>query len=506
MLVPKPVILCVDDEPINLLILERVLTSQGYEVIKAKDGREALEIIHQQKIDLILLDVMMPEVNGFEVCAQLKRNDRFRDTPVVMLTALESKESRIKGIEAGAEDFICKPFDQSEVMARIKMLLKMRDLNNSRISAYNHITRLTSLGERMVRGFDPLHFNFSVRIEGIIGQLVRQHADMSDNPQVVLMGFEGEKDGWQWDQYQYQGGKLGRKRLQHNLQNFLPLPGKGKSSMVFLNNADLSASEFLHFTNQMAKFEIALDNMVCYLSDVFCIFAFNYGRTVNQYDASVLNSLVMEGLFLKSISSQIKEVEEAFGYTVEALARASEVNDDDTGNHIVRVGVYGGILAEQLGMPETFVKDIRMMAPMHDIGKIHTPSEVLRKPGKLTPEEWEIMKSHTVCGAKILGNHHRLAMAKNIALTHHERWDGSGYPAGMRGEEIPLEGRITNLADQYDALRNPRVYKPAFDHQTSFKIIAEGDGRTLPQHFDPQVLQAFKEVAAKFEETYETTP
>ena len=144
--VSQPKILCVDDDPINLKLLEALLVSRGYAVIKAESGRIALEKISEQKIDLILLDVMMPEINGFEVCAMIKEEERFRNIPIVMVTALRSKDDRIRGIEAGADDFISKPFDQGEILARVKMLLKIKDLNDRLSFAYDNINSLIHYG------------------------------------------------------------------------------------------------------------------------------------------------------------------------------------------------------------------------------------------------------------------------------------------------------------------------------------------------------------------------
>jgi CheY-like chemotaxis protein len=232
-------ILCADDEPANLKLLEALLVPRGYEVVKAWNGREALEKIGSQNIDLVLLDVMMPMMNGFEVCRTMKNDERYRNIPVVMITALTSKKDRIRGIEAGAEDFISKPFDQAEVVARVKMLLNIKELNDRLNSAYSNINNLISFGERIVKFFDPISFDFMTNIDNIVGQLIRKDPASRDKPRFAVVGLSGGGEGsWQWHKYEFSPSGLTRTALHHDVRCSVEMSEKGESSTIVCKVSD----------------------------------------------------------------------------------------------------------------------------------------------------------------------------------------------------------------------------------------------------------------------------
>jgi putative two-component system response regulator len=226
---------------------------------------------------------------------------------------------------------------------------------------------------------------------------------------------------------------------------------------------------------------------------------------VNVVDALERRRLVLVSKsYQEMLEAEVRRQTEALRKREEEislrLVSAAEYRDDETGAHIRRIGLVSASLAKEMGLDTSTVDDIRIAAPMHDIGKIGVPDNILRKPGRLTPEEFNIVKEHTTIGAQILdGSDIRLIrMAKDIALYHHERWNGMGYPTGLSGEDIPLYARIVAVVDVFDALSSPRVYKPAFSVEKTVGIIKAERG----EHFDPQVLDVFLTLLPSIREIY----
>ncbi|SDZ80091.1 putative two-component system response regulator [Desulfuromusa kysingii] len=337
----KPKILVVDDSRANVLILNEVL-QDSYSVMAATSGLEALELVHDNESpDIILLDVVMPEMDGYETCRHLKADEKTAKIPVLFVTDKDEVEDEAKGLDLGAVDYIIKPISPPILLAR-----------------------------------------------------VRNHLDL--------------------------------KRHQNKLEDL--------------------------------------------------------------------------------VIKRTMQLKEGYVDTILRLTLASEFKDEDTGKHVKRISFYTKTLAERMGFEPTYCEQIYFASLMHDIGKVAIPDAILLKEGPLDEQEWKIMKTHAEVGAKILGDSKSpyLQMAEEIARYHHERWDGGGYPYGIKGEAIPMTARIMNIADQYDALRSQRPYKPAFDHKKAVSIITQGDGRTLPEHFDPEVLSAFVRLTDTFADIFET--
>jgi len=207
---------------------------------------------------------------------------------------------------------------------------------------------------------------------------------------------------------------------------------------------------------------------------------------------------------LHELDGANKKIKVGYIETIYRLTVTSEYRDEETGLHIRRIGHYSRLLSKQLGFSPENAEAMFHAAPMHDLGKVGIPDSILHKPAFLTPEEFEVMKSHAKIGADILkgSSSQYLQFAEKIALAHHENWDGTGYPSALKGADIPMEGRIVKMADVYDALRSKRPYKESFDHETACRIIFEGDDKTKPEHFAPAVLEIFRKSAPEFDRIF----
>jgi putative two-component system response regulator len=327
-------IFVVDDEPVNLKLIERVLGTEGYKSVHSiQNPQDVAKRFHEQRPNLILLDINMPKMNGFEVLDSLKQAAGESLPPVIFLTAEMAADNRTRAFEKGVLDFISKPFNRQELLARVRNLLSL--------------------------------------------ELAHQELTLKKNNLEAIVGHRTEA--------------LRRSQLE----------------------------------------------------------------------------------------------------VVQVLGKAAEYRDNETGAHIMRMSNIAAHLARVLGHPDDYVNQMLNASPMHDVGKIAIPDHILLKPGKFTPEEWEIMKTHTQMGYEILKSKDSaiLNLASEIALHHHEKWDGSGYPHGLSGHNIPFSCRIVAVSDTFDALLSLRPYKKPWELEDAKAYMFAESGR----QFDPDVICAFKD-------------
>ncbi len=497
-----PKALVADRERADMAVIESALKPWGYEIVRAESGEQILEKIRKDEIDIVLLDGTEADFDGFETCRSIKEDEKYRHVPVVMITGEDPEEDHVRCIQSGADDRIAKPLEPEVVFASAQKLLKAREAHEKLTGTYDTLRRLNAHGQSVFRSFNPLTFDFLSGVDSIVDQIIWRLNEPTHRPQTMLIGYLDRENEWQFYHYQYVFNKLNRLLIKSDIHRSLYLPKKGISKTGFINSEDIERSELYRLVTKLTSHTIIIKNIVYYLSDVLFICAANYDGRVDRHDESVLGSVAAYGLFLKLISARIHETEKAFEYVLLSLSRALEAHNEETRRHQLRVGKYCSVLAGKMGMTGDFVRTIGNSAALHDVGKIYIPPEFSTKTGKLSPDDWKVIRDHTTHGAKIIGDHFYLKMARSIALNHHERWDGTGYPRKLKGDSIPFEARITAIADQYDALRSRRSYRSAYDHKTACSVLTEGDGRTIPSHFDHRVLKTFKDLMSRFDEIH----
>jgi len=514
------IILCVDDEEANLKLFENMLVPRGYTVVCAASGEEALLKIKSQPIDLIILDIVMPGMNGFEVCRQIKEDQKHRSIPVIMITASTAKEDRIRGIEAGAEEFLSKPFDQTEVLVRIKILLKGKELNDDRDYAeetlqkshdaldhqvqertaelaqanqilrrqLENMTALRDIGSAIGSSLD-LRTTLNILLDKVMAQLNVDAADvlLLDTDTLYLNFSAGL--GFRTSAIQNTHVRLGKghvgqvaferktlivpdlsETLTHALDGeefrsyvAMPLVAHGKIQGVieiFQRSLFNPSPEWLNFLELISgQAAIAIDN-----STLFDSLQRSNMELILSYDA-----------------------------TLEGWGRALEFRDAITKGHTERVTEMTMQLARLMGVNTNDLVHIRRGALLHDVGKIHLPDSILLKPGRLTQEEQLIMQRHPVYAHDLLSPIPFLRPALDIPYCHHEKWDGSGYPRGLKADYIPYQARIFSVIDVADALLSNRPYREAWSQEKTHDYIKSQKGI----YFAPDVVEAFLEMKWK---------
>jgi putative nucleotidyltransferase with HDIG domain len=481
-------ILVVDDSNLLRNILREELEAEGFKVHVAEEGESALEMAQTLRPDVVLLDVVLPQLDGFEVCRRLKNNNVTQGIPVLMLSSRNELKDKLAGFEAGADDYLTKPFFTKELIARLQSKLRTRHtLESHRKVGDFYLEMLFGIGSAIT---SPFKVDDEVEIilrQALVAAGTRRGTILLHDPDDGSLEVKGSEG------YNGSGPAVGER---FRISDKLPLVGGENSDAPMAIKVYEDSNRGTAFVPMVAK-ERLVGGIELHLGES--------GRRLSAERQKVLYALASQAAIFIENARLERDVRSMFLNIIVSLAGAVDAKDAYTHGHSLRVARIALLVAKERGLPVERQEPLLLSAILHDVGKIAIPDSILKKPKRLDRDEFDVMKEHVTAGARILGHIPALEEVIPGIRHHHEHWDGSGYPDGLNGEDIPLAGRIILIGDAFDAMTTDRVYRKGMPVSDALDRMQEFAGI----QFDPNLVQLVRNAYERGEigdEFSKTTP
>jgi response regulator RpfG family c-di-GMP phosphodiesterase len=477
----SPTILVVDDEQVIREILADFLTMEGFDVRTAKDGQAALVELSRTRFDLVLSDLKMPNMGGIELLQAISHH-----TPsviTIIMTGFGTVETAIDAMKRGAYDYIMKPFKMEEVVHTVRRGLERRKLQAENLRLKEALS-LYKVSEAIAN---------SLSLEEVVRTIIHAAIDEVSADAVVLMLDDGSGGFFErarvvnpeFRTMDFDVGKLSIERLDAHFKHERRLKMNGRPALQFFDEPPRGA--------ELCSLIVTRMTMSARTIGYMAVFSFSPAKTFDEGQRKLLRIVADRAAASIENAKLYEDLKGTFQQTIRGLASAIDKMDRYTAGHSERVAAYSQLLAIKLGLPAPEVEIIRQSALMHDIGKLGCALN-LNKPGILTEREYEIFKRHPGYGRDILQPIDFLHPLIPGVQCHHERWDGTGYPLGIKGQEIPLMARIISVADVYDAMTSDRAYRKALPHEATVSEII----RCAGSQFDPVISNEFIDTIERY--------
>jgi response regulator RpfG family c-di-GMP phosphodiesterase len=507
-------ILVVDDEAKLRSLLSAHLRAAGFDVLEAKEGRQGLEMAIERTPDIIIMDIAMPTMDGITATRELKSNPRTQHIPVIMLTGLTKSQDLVVGLDAGAQDYLRKPFDLAELLARVRTVYRLvtarKELDALNDELENEV-RVKTRRLEVLYGYMQKLSQAKTRDE-ILDLLLTCMKQATGATRVSILLTDAQNE------YLVCERASGiDPEIMHNLRIRV---AEGISGQVFRTGKTLAARVFGDPINQDRQYDrqaflstpliSTTDDKNNTIIGVINVTEKADDKPFSEEEIECVRSVADATAIALDNLERSTQLQRSVRILLQTVGHLAEYRDEETTLHLERVRNMARVLSQELSregpyasqVNDEFVEMITQAAPMHDIGKVGVPDEILLKPGQLTEQEFDTMKTHTEIGRRVLSlpldPAHPVPLLNtciDIAYCHHERFDGTGYPRGIPGEDIPLAARIIALVDAYDAITSRRPYKKEKSHAEAVDVIVSERGA----HFDPAIVDAFLRCQGDFD-------